>query len=69
MSEKAPRDRVRQLLLSGDNTLKNRSGPQSVARARATFERAREIALEAALEDLLDIIEARLAGLTGGSDG
>ncbi|MDH3226959.1 MAG: hypothetical protein OEM67_07710 [Thermoleophilia bacterium] len=69
MSEKPPEDRVRQLLLSGDNTLKNRSGPESVARARAKYEQAREIAAEAKIDGALRIIDARLADLLEGVGG
>ena len=69
MSEKPPEDRVRQLLLSGDNTLKNRSGPESVARARAKYEQAREIAAEAKIDGALRIIDARLADLREGVGG
>jgi len=58
-----PAARVRQLLLSGDNTLKNRSGPESISRARSKFEQAREAAAEAGLDDALRIIDLRLADL------
>ncbi len=68
MSEKAPEDRVRQLLLSGDNTLKNRSGPESIERARAKFRQAREIAAEAKLEGALRIIDSRLEDLSTEAD-
>lgn len=58
----AVRKRVRQLLLSGDNTLKNREDPESRARARARFEEALAVADEAGLEDgVRDIIGRRLA--------
>jgi hypothetical protein len=61
--EDEARRRVRQLLLSGDNTLKNRH-ETSTERARARFEEARAVALEADLEEsLLRIIELRLAAL------
>ena len=63
MTSADPRHRVRQLLLSGDNTLKHRSDAQSVARARSRFEEAREVAVQAGLEDVLPIIERRLAEL------
>ena len=68
MTEKSPEDRVRQLLLSGDNTLKNRSGPESVARARAKFAQAREIAAEAELDAALRIIDARLDDLVSDAE-
>lgn len=61
------RARVRRLLLSGDNTLKNRDDPASLQRARARFEEALEVAEEAGLEDdILLIIRRRLA--PGGTD-
>jgi hypothetical protein len=61
--EDEARRRVRQLLLSGDNTLKNRH-EVSVDRARGRFEEARAIALEAGLDEgLLRIIDLRLASL------
>ena len=58
----AVRKRVRRLLLSGDNTLKNREDPESRARARARFEEALVAAEEAGLDDgIRDIIGRRLA--------
>lgn len=58
----AVRKRVRRLLLSGDNTLKNREDPESRARARARFEEALAAAEEAGLDDgIRDIIGRRLA--------
>ena len=54
--------RVRQLLLSGDNTLKNRDNPERFARARRRYEDAREVAVAAGLEPgLVEIIDRRLA--------
>jgi hypothetical protein len=56
--------RVRQLLLSGDDTLKNRGGGAALARARERFERARTVALGAPLApSLIEVIDRRLAGL------
>lgn len=58
--------RVHQLLLSGDNTLKNRDDPESRVRARGRFEEAAAVAREAGLgDDLLAIIDRRLALLDG----
>ena len=55
------RARVRRLLLSGDNTLKNRDDPAAAARARARFEEALAVAQEAGLDEgLLTIIRRRL---------
>lgn len=59
------RRRVRQLILSGDNTIKNRDDDARLARARARFEEARRIAAEAGLDDVLPIIDVRLADLPG----
>lgn len=56
------RRRVRRLLLSGDNTLKNRHDALGAERARARFEEALAVAQEAGLdEDVLRIIRLRLA--------
>lgn len=55
---------MRQLLLSGDNTLKNRDDPGRFGRARERFERARRVASDGGLdEQLLVIIDRRLAAL------
>lgn len=60
------RTRVRQLLLSGDNTLKHRDDPASAARARARFEEALSVAEAAGLDDgLIEIIRRRLAPADG----
>jgi hypothetical protein len=62
--------RVRTLLLSGDNTLKNRTGPERVATARARFEEARRVAGEARLDpEMLRIIDRRLEALPRGPGG
>lgn len=55
------RKQVRHLLLSGDNTLKNRDDPTSRARARSRFEEALQVARDAGLDDAVTIIERRLA--------
>ncbi len=60
------RKRVRQLLLSGDNTLKHRDDPVAAERARARFEEALAVAEGADLEDgLIEIIRRRLAPAPG----
>ena len=60
------RKRVHQLLLSGDNTLKNRDDPQSRDRARARFAEARALATDAGLgPELVAIIDRRLELLDG----
>lgn len=63
MSEDVER-RVRRLLLSGDNTLKNRTGAQAVARARERYEEALRLATDAGLEErVLDFVRLRLRNL------
>ncbi len=57
------RRRVRQLVLSGDNTLKNRDDDARFGRARTRFEEARRVAAEAGLDELLPIIDLRLSDL------
>lgn len=52
--------RVRRLLLSGDNTLKNRHDAEG---ARRRFEEALALAREAGLDDVVTIIERRLQAL------
>jgi hypothetical protein len=62
--EDEARRRVRRLLLSGDNVLKNREGSGRLSRARERFTEARTVALEAGLDaSLVEIIERRLAEL------
>ena len=64
--EEEARKRVRQLLLSGDNTLKHRDDPVAAGRARARFEEALAVAEGAGLEDgLIEIIRRRLAPAPG----
>lgn len=56
------RTRVRRLLLSGDNTLKNRDDPVAAGRARSRYEEALAIAEAEGLDDgLIEIIRRRLA--------
>lgn len=66
-----PAARVRQLLLSGDNVIKNRDNPERFDRARERYVKARDIAAEAGLEaSVLAIIDLRLTELptsTGGT--
>jgi hypothetical protein len=55
------RVRVRRLLLSGDNTRKNRDDEAGADRARARYEEALAVAREAGLEDeIVEIIRRRL---------
>ncbi len=59
-----PAARVRQLLLSGDNIIKNRDNPERYGRARERYVKARAIADAAHLDpSVLAIIDLRLAGL------
>ena len=55
------RARVRRLLLSGDNTLKNRDDANSRERARGRFEEALTLARASGLDDAVTIIERRLS--------
>jgi hypothetical protein len=58
-----PQRRVRQLLLSGDNMLKNRHH-EAADRARTRYEEARRVASEAGLpESVLQLIDRRLEAL------
>ena len=63
MTEDEARRRVRQLLLSGDNTLKNRTGGERVARARSRHEGALAVAREAGLDDAVVFAQRRLDAL------
>ena len=61
MSDSDPADRVRNLLLRGDNLLKN---GRSEDKAREAFEEARRVAAEAELDPRVrDLIERRLEQL------
>ncbi len=59
------RGRVRRLVLSGDNILKNRDDDARFGRARTRFQEARGIAAEHGLADLVAILDLRLADLDG----
>ena len=64
MSEDEARRRVRQLLLSGDNTLKNRIDDAArVGRARSRYEDALAVAREAGLDDAVVFAQRRLDAL------
>jgi hypothetical protein len=63
VSEDEARRRVRQLLLSGDNTLKNRTGDERLARARSRFEEALAVARDAGLDDAVVFVQRRLDAL------
>ncbi len=59
-----PAARVRQLLLSGDNIIKNRDNPERYDRARERYVKARAIADAVDLDPtVLAIIDLRLAEL------
>jgi hypothetical protein len=60
VSEDEARRRVRQLLLSGDNTLKNRKGGERVARARSRYAEALAVARDAGLDDVAAFAQRRL---------
>ena len=63
MSEDEARRRVRHLLLSGDNTLKNRTGDERIARARTRYDEALALAREAGLDDAVVFVRRRLDAL------
>jgi hypothetical protein len=67
MTDAPAPDRVRKLLLSADNALKNagpRATPERLARVRATLEEAREAALDPAVDERVrELVERRLATL------
>lgn len=63
-----PAARVRQLLLSGDNIIKNRDNPERYARAGERYVKARAIAVEARLAaSVLAIIDLRITELPDGT--
>jgi hypothetical protein len=63
VSEDEARRRVRQLLLSGDNMLKNRTGDERIARARARYADALVVARDAGLDDAALFVQRRLDAL------
>lgn len=64
-----PATRVRRLLLSGDNIIKNRDNPERYARARERYLKARAIAADAGLDaTVLSIIDLRLTGLADAAE-
>jgi hypothetical protein len=61
VSEDELRDRIRKLLVTGDNRLKQGVAP---AKVRATYQQALELAREAGLEESVrPLVEIRLADL------
>ena len=59
-----PRERIRKLLLTGDNRLKQGVDP---AKVRESYEQALELAREAGLEESVrPLVEVRLADLERG---
>jgi hypothetical protein len=63
VSEDEARRRVRQLLLSGDNTLKVRTGNERIARARSRYQDALAIARAAGLDEAAAFAQRRLDAL------
>jgi len=58
-----PADRVRTLLLRGDNVLKS-ARPERLPRALAAFEEAREVAADPAVDERVrELVERRLDAL------
>ena len=69
-SDEEARHQVRRLLLSGDNTVKNRSDERRYQRAGARYREAREVAVASGLEpDVVALIDRRLADLQADGDG
>ena len=63
MSAAAPSDRVRTLLLRGDNVLKS-ARPERFDRALAAFEEAREAAADPSVDPRVrELVERRIASL------
>jgi hypothetical protein len=68
--DRDPTTRVRQLLLSGDNIIKNRDNPERYARARERYVKARALADDANLDaSVLSIIDLRLTELPDPGEG
>ncbi|MFL5895353.1 MAG: hypothetical protein ACJ76Z_09575 [Thermoleophilaceae bacterium] len=64
MTDSAPADRIRTLLLRGDNLLKN---GRSQDKAREAFEEARRVAEDPSVDPRVrELIERRLAALGAG---
>ena len=62
MDEAEARERIRKLLLNGDNRLKQGVSPEKI---RASYEQALEVAREAGLEERVrPLVEIRLADLS-----
>ena len=62
-ADAAPSDRVRTLLLRGDNVLKS-AKPERFGRALAAFEEAREVAADASVDDRVRaLVERRIETL------
>ena len=68
MDAEAARTKVRQLLLSADNTVKNRNEPERFSRARLRVQEARDLAVAAGLVEIMPFIDRRLADLEPGDD-
>ena len=61
MTDSDPAERIRTLLLRGDNLLKHGRSP---AKAREAFEEARQVAAQPGLDErVLELIERRLVTL------
>jgi hypothetical protein len=58
-----PRERIRSLILAGDNRLKRSGDARAAAKARASFEEALALAREHGLEEAVRLVELRLAEL------
>ena len=62
-AEEAPSDRVRKLLLRGDNVMKS-ARPERFGRALAAFEEAREVAADPSVDERVrQLVERRIDSL------
>ncbi len=62
---KRPGERVRTLLLRGDNLLKS-ANPERLGRALAAFEEAREVAADPSVDERVrELVERRIEALRG----
>jgi hypothetical protein len=69
-ADHAPADRVRTLLLRGDNLLKKGGDGAGVERAVAAFEEARDAAADPSVDPRVrELVERRLASVRGLAEG
>jgi hypothetical protein len=65
-AERDPSERIRTLLLRGDNVLKQSGDPERMRRALAAFEQAEQLAGEPDIEPRVrDLVARRIASVRG----